>query len=239
MSSILKALKRLEQEKAKSRDGEIDLSREILHEAALRRKRFSWPWAAAITTIALLFVVVAVLLTRGMPAVRTEQTPAPPVEARLPSPPPPVAAEVPAGKISSVPADVPKVGTVLVPKPARVPAPSPAPARITMPLPPLEQPAYQAPSLPPTAPPVAAPLPKAEPVRRPAPPAPADPAFSVSGIAWNKDSADRLAIVNGQPLTTGSFLDGAVVEEILPDRVRFSQGGKTFEVHLGKSAKTH
>ncbi len=108
-----------------------------------------------------------------------------------------------------------------------------------MPLPPPEQPATQAPSLPATAPPVTAPPPRAETVRKPAPPAPAEPAFSVSGIAWNKDSADRLAIVNGQPLTTGSFLEGAVVEEILPDRVRFSQGGRTFEVHLSKSGKTH
>jgi general secretion pathway protein B len=68
---------------------------------------------------------------------------------------------------------------------------------------------------------------------------PAEPAFAVSGIAWNTDSADRLAIVNGHPLTTGSAVGSAVVEEILPDRVRFSQGGKTFEVPLGKSAKTH
>jgi general secretion pathway protein B len=64
-------------------------------------------------------------------------------------------------------------------------------------------------------------------------------AFAVSGIAWNKDSADRLAIVNGQPLTTGSAIAGALVEEILPDRVRFSQEGKTFEVHLGNAGKTH
>lgn len=61
--------------------------------------------------------------------------------------------------------------------------------------------------------------------------------ITLSGIAWNKDSADRLAIVNGQTLTTGSAVGSAVVEEILPDRVRFSQGGKSYEVHLGR--KTH
>ncbi|HZV81393.1 MAG TPA: general secretion pathway protein GspB [Geobacteraceae bacterium] len=235
MSSILKALKKLEQEKAMRREGEIDLSREILHGPTRRKRRFSWQWPAAITTIVLLFAIVAILLTRETMTVKPEQHPASLRETQLPSTPAPVAAQ----GISQNPAYAPQLETVPVYKPAKVSAANPAPTRITMPLSPPQQSSMQAPSLPPVTSPVTAPAPKAEPLRKQAPQAPVDPAFAVSGIAWNKDSADRLAIVNGQPLTTGSFLDGAVVEEILPDRVRFSQEGKTFEVHLGKSGKTH
>lgn len=58
--------------------------------------------------------------------------------------------------------------------------------------------------------------------------------FKVNGIAWQKESSSRLAVVNGVAVTQGSTIDGAKVVEILPDRVRFSQGGRNFEVVLGK-----
>lgn len=240
MSSILKALKKLEQEKALRRDGGADISREILHGQTRRKKQYSWQWAAAITTIILLFAVVAILMTRGTATVKTEPGSAPLLETRLPAPPAPATAgKLPAEGSSAKPADSPRVETAPVRKPTGSPAPDPAPAKTQMPPALPTQPATRPPALPETAPQFTAPPPKAEPVRKPNPPATTEPIFAVSGIAWNKDSADRLAIVNGQPLTTGAFLDGAVVEEIFPDRVRFSQGGKTFEVHLGKAGKTH
>jgi general secretion pathway protein B len=58
--------------------------------------------------------------------------------------------------------------------------------------------------------------------------------FKVNGIAWQKESSSRLAVVNGVAVTQGATVDGAKVVEILPDRVRLSQGGRTFEVVLGK-----
>ena len=64
-------------------------------------------------------------------------------------------------------------------------------------------------------------------------PVPVGPTLAVSGIAWQKDSADRLAIVNGQPLAVGAAIGGITIKEILPDRVRFAHNGKTFEVMLG------
>jgi general secretion pathway protein B len=63
---------------------------------------------------------------------------------------------------------------------------------------------------------------------------PAAPRLALTGIAWNKDSADRLAIINGQAIGTGATVGGATVEEILPDRVRLSSRGKSFELLLGK-----
>jgi len=245
MSSILKALKKLEQEKTLRREGEIDLSREILQDAWRRKARFSRPLAAAITTIVLLLALITILLSRGTAPIQQTQTPPPPREAALSveqkAAPPEVILPKP------VPAS-PQPAEAVVQKPAPATRLQPAPAttqqptaKIPVPLPPL-QPRHEQtesiPSLPSTAsPPATLPPPSA---KKPEPPAEsAEPAFSVSGIAWNKDSADRLAIINGQPLTTGSAVGGAVVEEILPDRVRFSRGGGSFEVHLGKAGKTH
>lgn len=63
----------------------------------------------------------------------------------------------------------------------------------------------------------------------------ADADFKVSGIAWQKESASRLAVVNGTAVTQGGVVDGARVEEILPDRVRLTLDKRSFEVLLGKT----
>jgi general secretion pathway protein B len=63
---------------------------------------------------------------------------------------------------------------------------------------------------------------------------PGPPALKVTGIGWQKGNADRLAIVNGRAVTEGAVVEGARVEEIFPDRVRFSFNDKTFEIPLGK-----
>lgn len=61
------------------------------------------------------------------------------------------------------------------------------------------------------------------------------PALRVNGIAFQEESADRVAIVNGIYVTNGSLVEGAKVEDIQKDRVRFSFGGEGFDVTLGKS----
>jgi len=88
---------------------------------------------------------------------------------------------------------------------------------------------------------IAAPVPEPEnngPAAKTAPgptAAPAAATVTLSGIAWNKDSAVRLAIINGQPTALGASVDGVVVEEILPDRVKLSRNGRVFELLIGKS----
>jgi hypothetical protein len=62
--------------------------------------------------------------------------------------------------------------------------------------------------------------------------------LTLSGIAWNNDSADRLAIINGQPTATGAVVGGVVIEEIMPDRVKVTNNGRSFEIILGKTAKS-
>lgn len=64
---------------------------------------------------------------------------------------------------------------------------------------------------------------------------PPAPQVTVSGIAYSTTPADRLAVVNGVPVVEGKSVSGVKVEEIMPDKVRFSQGQKSFEVPVGRS----
>jgi general secretion pathway protein B len=67
-------------------------------------------------------------------------------------------------------------------------------------------------------------------------PEPAAPVLKVSGIAWQKDGASLMAVVNGSFVSKGGRVGGARVDEIFADRVRFTFEGKSFEVPLGKSS---
>ncbi len=68
-------------------------------------------------------------------------------------------------------------------------------------------------------------------------PAPSEvPALTVTGIGWQKDGAERMAVVNGRMVSEGSVIEGAKVEEIYPDHVRFSIAKRSFEVSLGQSS---
>lgn len=60
------------------------------------------------------------------------------------------------------------------------------------------------------------------------------PVLAVSGIAWQKDGSDRLAVVNGLSVTEGMVVGGAVVEKIFQDKVRFSYEMRTFDVPVGR-----
>lgn len=61
------------------------------------------------------------------------------------------------------------------------------------------------------------------------------PVLRVNGIAFQDGVADSVAIVNGVPVSSGSAIEGTKVEAIQKDRVRFSYKGETFEIPLGKS----
>jgi general secretion pathway protein B len=66
--------------------------------------------------------------------------------------------------------------------------------------------------------------------------APTMPVLILTGIAWQKDSVDRVAVVNGISVTEGMLVGGARVEEIFQDRVRFSFDKRAFDVVLGRSS---
>jgi len=61
------------------------------------------------------------------------------------------------------------------------------------------------------------------------------PVLRVNGIAFQDGTSDNVAIVNGVPVSDGAIVEGAKVESIQKNRVRFSHNGVSFEIQLGKS----
>jgi general secretion pathway protein B len=61
------------------------------------------------------------------------------------------------------------------------------------------------------------------------------PLLKVQGIAFQDGSAAGVAVVNGIAVSKGSVIEGVRVEEIQNDRVMFSRDGKKFEIILDKS----
>jgi type II secretory pathway component PulC len=56
----------------------------------------------------------------------------------------------------------------------------------------------------------------------------------VNGIALQDDPMESVAVVNGRILKKGMTIEGAEVDRIFLDRVRFRGDGGVFEVHLSK-----
>lgn len=138
----------------------------------------------------------------------------------------------------SLPADEAKPAPSSLPPTKRnvTSAPSPRPSKHNVTAAP-SQPAAKAKQAPVTD--TSKPPPGATPDAKPAATPKADakpslPSLVISGIGWQKDNADRLAIVNGRPVMEGEMVDGAKVEEIFPDRIRFSLDGRSIVVPMGK-----
>jgi len=254
MSSILKALKKLEDEKAAKQGQRVDITRDIFGAAQQPTTGIRWPLiAAGAAGIVALGAVAYLFVTK--PGTRPT--------------PPPVSTET--RKSASVPYPAPAVeprpAVPQVPQETRTAPPKPAPPRAVPPTAPkavASRPKTPAPSrarpaqvttapratVPSTTPVISAnhpaiTTPHLTPQQgKPSPPtgtsssvmAPAQtPTVTVSGIAYNTTPADRLAVINGVPVGEGKSISGVKVEEILPDKVRFSQGQKTFEVPVGRS----
>ena len=64
--------------------------------------------------------------------------------------------------------------------------------------------------------------------------APSKPVFKVNGIAF-QDGADSVAVINGITVSKGSVIEGARVEEIQKDQVKLSRDGEKFYIILEKS----
>ena len=238
MSSILKALKKLEEEKSARRSDPVDIAGGIVRSGGLDRRPPRWRAAAAMVGVAAGAVLATYALMGGHGG-RREEPPAAPAVARPPQEP-------------VIPSSPPR-GAAPAPQPAPQPQ-SPSRQPVAHPLPPGRSAAGMDERRPPPSPlpPGTPAAPAAEEVLRPplqepppksaaavppvsSPVAPARPSFSVTGIAWQKDGASRMAVVNGTAVSRGGRVGGARVEEIYPDRVRLSLDGDTFEVTLGGS----
>jgi general secretion pathway protein B len=226
MSSILEALKKLEDEKAARLSGAGNIAGKVVKAGRRPRQRPWWLLPAGMAAVAASAVLVTYLLMGGF-STRNETTRAPaasppqqPPQAAAPAAPSPPS---PSGSINEAFPD--KRGKTAAPAlpSAVLPARQVSPPVATTPQ---EQPETRKVE-----------EPAAPPQQVTKPDVSAIPALIVSGIAWQKGGAERFAMVNGKPVAEGATVEGARVEEIFPDRVRFSFANRTFEVSLGKSSR--
>lgn len=217
MSSILEALKKLEDEKAARQSGAGHIAGKVVKSGRRPKQTPNWMLPAAMAAVAAVAVLATYLIMGGI-STRTETVQQTPVLQRKPA-----------------------SGSLL-----RTPAPTASPEATTSAHPPVERkrslppsklakPVKQAPAADPIPRlPQAAPTAAGIPSPAPQPAAVSGPpVLKVTGIGWQKDNAARLAVVNGRAVTEGTVVEGARVEEILPDRVRFTINDRSFEIPVG------
>jgi general secretion pathway protein B len=240
MSSILKALKKLEEEKYVRRDGKVDVVKGMLRSTPRHNGRPRWVLPVSIAGSACVAAIVTYLVM-GAPSDRLRGSdPANPLQAAYdddngkdsllkPLPEKKTEAFRPMNEPSV--AEAPKA----VSRKKAVP-PVAAPNRATrtssrMP----EIPVKPQPSARERLPADNPGIPASDPDKTAQPSGTRQmPVLAVSGIAWQKDGSDRLAVVNGISVTEGMVVGGAVVEKIFQDKVRFSHGMRTFDVPVGR-----
>jgi general secretion pathway protein B len=259
MSVILDALKKLDREKSSRRNGAANIAVEILRpDLPQPRKRIPLYFAlVSLTAIAAVTLTYAVMVQFGylskssrpttvnLPTLSQQVTPSPPdsgfslistppVSVNPPAPSQQIAPTPPFHKpihdaqdeMSSVP---PKIQR---PTEDKNPAPAPsenkagekkveqkvtleetpiAPQKTEKPVGHILNPAQQ--------------LPKESAVAIP-------PSLKISAIIWYEEPSKRLAMINGNLTSEGSFIEGAKVEEIFPNRVRLSFNGQPFEISI-------
>ncbi|HLO24496.1 MAG TPA: general secretion pathway protein GspB [Geobacteraceae bacterium] len=215
MSSILEALKKLEDEKAARRGGAGNLAGKVAKGGHRPRRVPAWLIPGSMLAVAVVSVLITYLAMSGGSPHRSE----PPAAKKAPE-----GAQTPDSLLS--PAGIP-VTEPLKPRELQQPsqknrqrtagAAAGNHARVPESAVKAEDRASSTPAI------------------KPADSAGASlPTMSVSGIAWQKDNAFRMAVVNDVPVREGGTVEGATVTEILPDRVRFSFKGKEFEASLEK-----
>ena len=232
MSSILKALKKLEDEKSIRKPDSLKIDAEILRGDSARR--FS---PMGISLLAALLFICGSGATYFFMSSDTNNVKATVSDVAPIAPPSPAAAIAPVAeepKNLNPQADLPKPDKVVMSAGSDNKLGNTPPSSVTTPrLPAQVQPGQrirQSKEKLPVAPPQSAPTTTTRPV------APVmAPLLKVNGIAFQEENADRVAIVNGAPVANGSVIEGAKVEDIQKDRVRFSYGGEKFDVALGKS----
>lgn len=201
MSSILKALRRLEEEKARKSSAAPEIAANLLRSHVRRRVMPPWIWPVLYTLLAIAIMTILFLwLWRPLPE---DQQPV----AAISAPPPPVAGQESGaqGGVVIIEEVIDRRRPVLLP-----PAPLPAPAR-----PKTSVPAQVAPVTTEEA------FASRNEVRL-------NPL--VAAIAWQEESSARMAVIDGLPVMTGEMVGTARVKEILKDRVLFTENGTTFSV---------
>jgi general secretion pathway protein B len=218
MSSILKALKKLEDDKATRHPGELRIDAEILRTDSHSRFSSSGLLVTSLFLVALGSGATYMYMKRNIITEQTSQNlrtlPLPlqntspvsrPHEITPDQLPPEIVIApaqqhiIPRGEHQKKSSSQRAETSVVVPKRAAVPLTAAPP-----------------------------PLPVASSVKQ-------APALRVNGIAFQEGSSGSVAMINGEPLSNGSVVGGAKVEEIFKNKVKFSYNGDTFEILLGQS----
>ncbi len=196
MSSILKALRKLEEEKAAIGDGGVDIARDILKRSAREKpQNHFWPLASA--ALFSLLIAVSAFLWFTFEGQTGKREPLPTVAERQ---------------------DVVRQPEVVLPDKPLIYKDKTTPASTVHPQPEEKTSAVKALSL-------------SEPAAlRPD----GAPFLKVTGIAYRKNPAERIAIINDLPVMQGTIIEGARVTEILPEKIVFNWQGDLFEQRVEK-----
>ncbi len=217
MSLILDALKKLEREKSLRRSEGINIARDILQpDRGPSRKKPVFLFIGILLTAVAASAVTYTMVGFSVPP--------------EPSPPAPAAAPVALAVESSSPQGLP---AQLNPEKAEAPSgqkvthSSRVPAARTEAKPGVKKERRSVPAAKPVA--AIGTLNRSE-DSHPKESAQVPPPLKISCIIWYEERADRRVVVNGMTIGEGASIDGVKVEEIYPNRVRFSQNGRSFEV---------
>ncbi|MDZ4185573.1 MAG: hypothetical protein U1D97_11420 [Desulfuromonadales bacterium] len=207
MSSILKALRRLEQERARKSPVAPEIAASLLRHNPQRSSTPRWLWPTT-------FAVVGLLLAAALWFWR----PVPQIIAL-----PPTAAPLATTKSAGQGGELIIEEVIDQRKPILLPPPTPAVATRALPSAKGDQPValLASKSLPPAQANKATPA-VIEERQRPV----------VSAIAWQDDSAARMAVVDGLPVMTNEFVGNVKVQEIQRDRIVFAEGDTLFTVYV-------
>lgn len=207
MSSILKALRRLEEEKARKSFVAPEIAANLLRSNVRRSAVPLWLWPALFMVGgAAMMTLFFLWLWPPLPAV--QQT------AGADSTPPPPVVVVKSGEQGGaviIEEVIDRRRPVLLP-PSQVTAPPSSPSQPKS-------------SLPAQAAPIVGTEPTASRVEVRLSPL-------VAAIAWQEESLARMAVIDGLPVMTGETVGTARVKEIQSDRVLFTENGTTFAVLL-------
>jgi len=226
MSSILKALKKLENDRSQSKPIHQRIDDEILRDGSSARLS-----RTAVVFIAIaLFVCGSVATYVYMKRTVTDEVARQSTLSRTES------GSQPQNRVSTPPVLAPTIASPrLSQKTTAIPG-------LQDPLPKAKDPAKISNANEPVKPAEIAPEIDSKPVAAPSP-APTQkgvvsrPILTINGIAFQDGGSENLAVINGITVSSGTLIEGVMVEDIQKDRVRFSQGGEKFEIILNKTSR--
>ena len=221
MSFILKALKKLEEEKAARQVQPHDINNAILTADRTSSRTSRTPWKAGIISLAL-------IAGSGSAYVLLHQKPVPlsPPQSSIPG-----EATRDDRAIQSHP---PSPSPPLPPPRAETKAAAEGAAAVQHPAQPVSvEKAPESEAASPSRSSTAAMMPRTQRIGQ-EPSGSSPSGLKVNGIAVQDDPAASVAVINGMLVRRGMTVQGMRVEEILQDRVRFSSNGETYEVQISR-----